>query len=29
MFGYQGVRGGGMNWEIGIEMYTILYKIDN
>ena len=29
MFGYQGVRGGGMNWEIGIEMYTLLYKIDN
>ena len=22
--GYQGVRGGGINWEIGIDIYTLL-----
>ena len=24
MYGYQGGRGGGMNWEIGIDIYTLL-----
>ena len=24
-YGYQGVRGGGINWEIGIDIYTLLY----
>ena len=23
--GYQGIRGGGINWEIGIDIYTLLY----
>ena len=28
--GYQGVRGGGINWETEIDIYTLLYiKIDN
>ena len=27
-YGYQGVTGG-INWEIGIDMYTTIYKIDN
>ena len=25
IYGYQGVRGGGINWEIGIDIYTLLY----
>ena len=26
----QGVQGmGGMNWQIGIDIYTTMYKIDN
>ena len=25
MWGDQGGRGGGMNWEIGIDIYTLLY----
>ena len=26
-YGYQGIRarGGGINWEIGIDIYTVLY----
>ena len=24
-----GKRGGGMNWEIEIDIYTYMYKIDN
>ena len=24
MYGYQGGKEGGMNWEIGIDMYTLL-----
>ena len=24
-YGYQGIRGGGINWEIGIDIYTLLY----
>ena len=24
-YGYQGRRGGGINWEIGIDIYTLLY----
>ena len=24
-YGYQGGRGGGINWEIGIDIYTLLY----
>ena len=23
--GYQGMRGGGINWEIWIDIYTLLY----
>ena len=23
-YGYQGGKGGGMNWEIGIDIYTLL-----
>ena len=32
MYGYQGGKqGGGINWEMGIDIYTIdtMYKIDN
>ena len=32
MYGHQGgKRGGGMNWEFGIDIYTLtnMYKIDN
>ena len=25
-YGYQGVRGGGINWETGIDIYTVLYR---
>ena len=25
IYGYQGVRQGGINWEIGIDIYTRLY----
>ena len=32
-YGHQGGKvaggGGGMNWEIGIDIYTHMYKIDN
>ena len=37
-YGYQGGKGGGINWEIGIDIYTVyvyiyvyttVYKIDN
>ena len=29
-YGYQGGKGGGgTNWEIGIDIYTLMYKIDN
>ena len=24
-YSYQGVMGGGINWEIGIDIYTLLY----
>ena len=24
-YGYQGEGGGGINWEIGIDIYTLLY----
>ena len=24
-YGYQGVRGRGINWKIGIDIYTLLY----
>lgn len=24
MYGHQGRRGGGMNWDIGIDLYTLL-----
>ena len=24
-YGYQGKRAGGINWEIGIDIYTLLY----
>ena len=24
-FGYQGGKGGGINWDIGIDIYTLLY----
>ena len=24
-YGYQGGKGGGINWEIGIDIYTLLY----
>ena len=23
MYGYQGGKGGGMNWEIGVDIYTL------
>ena len=25
MYGYQGETGGGITWEIGIDLYTLLY----
>ena len=25
-YGYQGRKGGGINWDAGIHMYTLLYK---
>ena len=28
-YGYQGVREGGINWEIGIDAHTTIYKIDH
>ena len=30
-YGHQGgkVGGGGMNWEIGVDIYTLMYKMDN
>ena len=28
-YGYQGGRLGGMNWEIGVDMHTTVYKIGN
>ena len=24
-YGYQGIRGGGINWKTGIDTYTLLY----
>ena len=29
MYGYQGGMDGGMNWEIGTDIYNTMYKIDN
>ena len=29
IYGYQELRGGGINWEIGIDIHTPVYKIDN
>ena len=28
-YGYQVGKGGGINYEIGIDIYTVIYKIDN
>ena len=28
-YGYQEGKGGGINWEIVIDIHTLLYKIDN
>ena len=30
-YGYQGISGGGISWEIGTDIYihTTVYKIDN
>ena len=28
-YGYQGVKDGGINWEIGIETHPTVYKIEN